>query len=772
MKLLWVFFSVFTITLAAAEEERDLSHEELGTVYKHVAHALRTHGLPEAAESAEMEWAQLQTQDENSRRRLVAKSSRGGKNAACAGAKSPSSCIKGFNKLVNNLIQHQSNAAKEVCQKPSNKRQRSAANCCGKTQILFGCLGGGVMNCCGATQASDGWCYADHGHYRTIQGSNVCPPDKWTCSRWGVVPGDLCADSTQTCFGEIVDAWTAVADVVVNMMSMVLLGPGAKAGKAAVMAGKNALISAGKGTFRKTMMLAIKKTVSHAGRDIMWNNLKRNVKKHFKKVPRRVGKYLMEESMAITSASEAKEQSSGSSIAVNIAEIVDPTGIVTFMKYLYQERQQCKYPEGPSSREIASVLQMIGQSCTVPDKYKPDWGKNRSPSSNCEEWWGNKDWGAKENCDACARGRWGREQCATKCCSECGVEDPCSAGATHQELGGRGARDVATVAYSGSTDAERDRSCCAACSARSDCEYWVRATNSRHCWLKSNGGNPITSTKSSVRRGGMRALEISLAEEEEDTQEIEESECDQLKCPSSSTTCVMEDDNAVCKCTDPQLIYDPETHQCVEKNTYHFTYDFEVKVCGQVHIPDLATCAQAENNAAPSRGINLGPCPQNYMKCPDNSEVKGYVDNSKVQVNKYVKSCTDVAVEFKCIPTAGGANRNMESPEATDAQAIVAPEAQDAQANVAPEANVVPGAAKLSIVDIPDGAKAPLEVIDIPKSEIEVGQGNVTGISNDTVMKTGAFLMIAILFASFWFCGFSSKKSHYIALMEETADEI
>merc|ERR1719219_3024460 len=120
------------------------------------------------------------------------------------------------------------------------------------------------MNCCGATQASDGWCYADHGHYRTIQGSNVCPPNKWTCSRWGVVPGDLCADSTSTCLGEIVSAWLMVADIVANMLMMVFTG-GASAGvKAAASAGKNSLRTASKGVARKTLMTSMKTTLKNA----------------------------------------------------------------------------------------------------------------------------------------------------------------------------------------------------------------------------------------------------------------------------------------------------------------------------------------------------------------------------------------------------------------------------------------------------------------------------------------------------------------------------
>jgi len=80
----------------------------------------------------------------------------------------------------------------------------------------------------------------------------------------------------------------------------------------------------------------------------------------------------------------------------------------------------------------------------------------------------------------------------------------CRRGATHQELGGTGARDVAETSYSGSSELQKDKSCCAECRSVEACEYWVRATDSDKCWLKSNDGGTIIGTASSSRRGGYR----------------------------------------------------------------------------------------------------------------------------------------------------------------------------------------------------------------------------------------------------------------------------
>ena len=66
-------------------------------------------------------------------------------------------------------------------------------------------------------------------------------------------------------------------------------------------------------------------------------------------------------------------------------------------------------------------------------------------------------------------------------------------------------RDVEVTTYSGTTTLEKDISCCSKCNKRVDCEYWVRATDSNDCWLKSNSGNSIREVTSNTRRGSLRS---------------------------------------------------------------------------------------------------------------------------------------------------------------------------------------------------------------------------------------------------------------------------
>ena len=75
---------------------------------------------------------------------------------------------------------------------------------------------------------------------------------------------------------------------------------------------------------------------------------------------------------------------------------------------------------------------------------------------------------------------------------------PGTCNATHQEMAGT---DVGGTTYTGTTDAERDASCCARCEANPACEFWVRATDSSDCWLKKGFGR---SSDSASRRGGFR----------------------------------------------------------------------------------------------------------------------------------------------------------------------------------------------------------------------------------------------------------------------------
>ena len=59
------------------------------------------------------------------------------------------------------------------------------------------------------------------------------------------------------------------------------------------------------------------------------------------------------------------------------------------------------------------------------------------------------------------------------------LADGCAA--TMQEMKGD---LVATVQHSGTSDPERDTSCCSQCNANPECEFWVRSTANSNCFLK------------------------------------------------------------------------------------------------------------------------------------------------------------------------------------------------------------------------------------------------------------------------------------------------
>jgi len=68
-----------------------------------------------------------------------------------------------------------------------------------------------------------------------------------------------------------------------------------------------------------------------------------------------------------------------------------------------------------------------------------------------------------------------------------------------------GEHHLYTLGYEGNTDAEKDRSCCKLCEIFRGCEYWVRATDRKDCYLMTNSGSPITQKAAPGRRSGIMA---------------------------------------------------------------------------------------------------------------------------------------------------------------------------------------------------------------------------------------------------------------------------
>ena len=71
--------------------------------------------------------------------------------------------------------------------------------------------------------------------------------------------------------------------------------------------------------------------------------------------------------------------------------------------------------------------------------------------------------------------------------------------------------DVEITNYYGSTEHEKDNSCCRKCALNLQCQYWVRATGSDdRCWLKRNEEGEIIKQAANNRRGGLRPSNLFI----------------------------------------------------------------------------------------------------------------------------------------------------------------------------------------------------------------------------------------------------------------------
>eukprot|EP00456_Euglypha_rotunda_P022185 TRINITY_DN1880_c0_g1_i2.p1 TRINITY_DN1880_c0_g1~~TRINITY_DN1880_c0_g1_i2.p1 ORF type:complete len:293 (+),score=29.53 TRINITY_DN1880_c0_g1_i2:115-993(+) len=68
--------------------------------------------------------------------------------------------------------------------------------------------------------------------------------------------------------------------------------------------------------------------------------------------------------------------------------------------------------------------------------------------------------------------------------------------------------DVASTTYTGNTDADKDSSCALQCNQNPNCQYWVRATDSSTCWLKTTFVGYVSNGN---RRGNFRSAVTSFA---------------------------------------------------------------------------------------------------------------------------------------------------------------------------------------------------------------------------------------------------------------------
>lgn len=338
-------------------QQYDLSEEDLANVYQAVTDAFLEHGMHEAAASTKQEWTQMQAASSSQRRRLT-NAELGGRDAACRpNGSNTNRCLDLFNKAVKKLLNLQYNEETSLCSKPSNKLQRSMANCCGEEHVpifFFWCNPSmNLINCCGGFQATDGWCYDDNGDDPHLEGSNVCPPGKHTCVRWG--SGDSCATDTGTCAEAIINAGLTVLNVITNVLLLVFTGGTGNAARVATTAGRNALQHAAPSTARGVLMGAIKTSLRQAGQNQLWLNLQNNVKQHFHNVvPAAIGQYLLTETMAVYAAESA--QDAFEDIEWEIAQLVDPTGVTIMVNNILNGADECVYPETMSDAELQELV--------------------------------------------------------------------------------------------------------------------------------------------------------------------------------------------------------------------------------------------------------------------------------------------------------------------------------------------------------------------------------------------------------------------------------
>jgi len=356
-------------SLHGAQDARELTNDEYAQIYKIVEEEFRKEGMVDAAERTVQEWAELSAQSASERRRRLRRHSKGGgKRSACVAGKAWNlkKCEKKFNEIVNDLMAHEGNVAHPLCEKPPEKRGGSAPSCCGAWQVGPSCIHPWHLptlpNCCGATQISNGFCYADHGSFYGIDNHDVCPPGKWSCTRWGIVgAATYCADSTGTCAGEVWKSVTALAQLIGNALAMAFTGGASELAKIAVNTGKAALMGAARGVGRTALMTGITTSLRNAGSQFMWKNIGTNIMQHFKDVPEQIGNYLVEEVLAIHSAKDAEDAFAKRGQTIwKMAEIVDPTGLLAFTSFLKEHPDRCKYPRGPMPGAINEMVRQTG----------------------------------------------------------------------------------------------------------------------------------------------------------------------------------------------------------------------------------------------------------------------------------------------------------------------------------------------------------------------------------------------------------------------------
>merc|ERR1719354_949004 len=213
-----------------------LSFELQEFIHTTMASKLREGGFHEHALEVEetLESLALRRQRRSLKEVLKAESEleTGGRSHACAHSHHKNDCLDNFGRGVDLILALMGSDQTDVCKKAEDKRQKTHPNCCGGEKAWYCaglcCKGGGTPSCCGANWGwtidplFDNFCYPDQGSFDYIDGHDVCPGGYHSCSVWLGQRGGVCATNFGACMLEIFKKFVKMAEIVVNVVGMVV----------------------------------------------------------------------------------------------------------------------------------------------------------------------------------------------------------------------------------------------------------------------------------------------------------------------------------------------------------------------------------------------------------------------------------------------------------------------------------------------------------------------------------------------------------------------
>jgi len=365
-----------------------LETELVQFIHETYAESMRAQGYEEEAVEAEEKLAHILHRRRTQRRSLQAlaeenEEESGGRSAACGKSHKLEECLDTFSTGVSVILNVLGRAQTPVCKKSKDKRARSHPGCCGGKQAWYClgicCKGGGALSCCGANfgwtlhPVVDRYCYADEGSYPYVDGSDVCPPNFHSCSVWMGQGGVACAADVGSCLIEKFKFLAHILEIVVNCVLLVLtFGEYAAletAAKTALETGTEAAIRAGgKSAARKAMMRAWKLAGIgfNAFKHVLWDELR--------ELPQELAELLIEEAAVVMMANAAHEDGpSAADIAWDVAEVVDPTGVVALVNYMINGIEWCVYPEHFSPLDQKKLVLLTHQAEII-DRFSALYG--------------------------------------------------------------------------------------------------------------------------------------------------------------------------------------------------------------------------------------------------------------------------------------------------------------------------------------------------------------------------------------------------------------